>query len=77
MSNPENNKKRENPEKPHFNVLVIGKSGSGKSTAINMFFNMAKNLNYQNERIIAINQHMTFQGVLGDMTIVKLDCNLD
>ena len=40
--------------KPHLKVLLIGKTGSGKSTAINMFLNQALKLNYEDERIIGI-----------------------
>ena len=26
---------------PEYNILVLGKTGAGKTTAINMFFNLA------------------------------------
>lgn len=37
-------------------MLVIGKTGCGKSTLINMLMNLAAEKNYDDERSIAITQ---------------------
>lgn len=42
--------------KPHLKILVIGKTSAGKSSSINMILNLAAKVNYEDERIIAIEQ---------------------
>ena len=48
-------------KKKIYNILVLGKTGAGKTTAINMFLNLAMNLNYTDERLVAITQSFKFQ----------------
>jgi predicted GTPase len=40
--------------KPHYKILIIGKTGAGKSTAINMIVNLIFNHKYEDDRAIAI-----------------------
>jgi len=46
----------------HYKILVIGKTGAGKSTTINMLINLALNKKYDDERLIAISQLITLIG---------------
>jgi DNA segregation ATPase FtsK/SpoIIIE-like protein len=41
-------------EKPHLKLLLLGKTGSGKTTCLNMMINLAIKNTYENERMIAI-----------------------
>jgi ABC-type lipoprotein export system ATPase subunit len=52
--------------------MVMGKTGAGKTTAINMFLNLAMNLKYYDKRLITITQMMKFQ----NQEPIVLDCNL-
>jgi len=47
-----------NMQKPHYKVLVIGMSGAGKTTTINMLVNQAMSIEYLEERKIAITQRI-------------------
>ena len=49
-------KKQLNIKKPHYKVLVIGMSGAGKTTTINMLVNQAMSIKYLEKRKIAITQ---------------------
>jgi septin family protein len=59
--------------KKKYNVLVLGKTGAGKTTAINMFLNMAKSLKYKDPRLVGITQVFKFQ----DQKPIELSCNID
>ena len=43
-------------QKPHFKILVIGNTGSGKTTFVNMVVNLAKGKEYTDEKTVAIKQ---------------------
>ncbi|EAR96169.1 50S ribosome-binding GTPase (macronuclear) [Tetrahymena thermophila SB210] len=59
-------------QKPHLKLLMIGKTGAGKSTAINMFLNLAIGNSFQDERVVGITQHFSFN----DQKFI-LQCNVD
>jgi type IV secretory pathway VirB4 component len=41
-------------EKPHLKLLLIGKTGSGKTTCLNMMINLASKSTYEDKRMITI-----------------------
>ena len=54
--------------KKTFRVILLGKSGSGKTSLINLFMNMSRKEKYEDKHVIAINQ------IFGQ---IELECNLD
>ncbi|KAL4512568.1 hypothetical protein ABPG72_020405 [Tetrahymena utriculariae] len=66
----------EQKDNPHYKILVLGKTGAGKTTAINMIVNLALDKNYEDKRDIAISQTVTFKGTHQKEQKVVLDCNI-
>lgn len=52
-------------------MLVLGKTGAGKTTAINMIFNQVYNKKYEDNRIMAIDQKFTL-GLLDRPSITEV-----
>jgi Flp pilus assembly CpaF family ATPase len=47
--------------KPKYKILVLGMTGSGKTTTINIFLNLAMSQKYSDPRLVAIAQVLSFQ----------------
>jgi len=60
----------------HCRAVVIGKSGAGKSTFINMVGNLANGKNYRDKRIVAITQGFSFMAEDGKTHNFVLPCNI-
>ena len=66
-----------NDGKKHFKAVVVGKSGAGKSTFINMVANLYNNRKYNDERLVAITQGFNLQAEDGgEIHKVVMKCNM-
>jgi septin family protein len=63
---------KEEKRKRKFNILVLGKTGAGKTTAINMFLNLAVSRKYSDPHLVGISQYFKFQG----QSQIELSCNI-
>jgi len=54
------------------NVLVMGRSGAGKSTFINICFNLARNLEFTDKRLFGIPAKF----LDGNGELINFDCNI-
>jgi GTPase SAR1 family protein len=65
------------PVIPHYRAVVIGKSGAGKTTFINMVANICQGRKYKEERLVAITQGFNLQAEDGGEIIpMVLKCNM-
>src|SRR3990167_11085564 len=65
--------------RPHLKIVVIGRSGAGKTTFINTLINHFYEVEYDEERLVPITQTVNMQGDSGsgDSTRVEqLPCNI-
>jgi len=64
--------------KKHYKAMVVGKSGAGKSTFINMVANLYNNRKYDDPRLVAITQGFNLQADDGEeIHKVVMKCNMD
>ena len=62
---------------PHIKLLVIGRTGSGKTTFINGCVNQFYNMNYYGERRIAISQNFYLEDSSSNLIKVKMSNNME
>jgi len=63
--------------KKHYKAVVVGKSGAGKSTFINMVANLYNNRKYDDERLVAITQGFNLQAEDGgEIHKEVMKCNM-
>jgi GTPase SAR1 family protein len=63
--------------KKQLKIVVVGRSGAGKSTFINMIANLIKGKKYEDERIVAISQGLTFKAKEGEDDVkITFQCNV-
>jgi hypothetical protein len=61
----------------HYKAVVVGKSGAGKSTFINMVANLYNKRRYNDERLVAITQGFNLQAEDGgEIQKVVMKCNM-
>ena len=59
-------------------ILLIGQTGAGKTTFINMMVNIIGGVDYEDERKIAISQKLELSSYGGEQSkTISLDCNID
>ena len=61
---------------PHLRLLMIGRSGAGKTTLINFFANLFHDKSYDSERLISITQCFEFRDLKGEPIKIRLESNL-
>ena len=61
---------------PHVKLLVIGRSGAGKTTLINSFTNLFHDKSYSDERLISITQNFELRDLNGKLIKIKLQSNI-
>ena len=63
--------------KKQLKIVVVGRSGAGKSTFINMIANLIKGKKYEDERIVAISQGLSFKAKEGEDDVkITFQCNV-
>jgi len=63
--------------KKHYKAVVVGKSGAGKSTFINMVANLCNKTGYNDDRLVAITQGFNLQAEDGgEIQKVVMKCNM-
>jgi len=67
-------KVHKNP-KARVNMIVIGRTGAGKSTFINMMTNMLSGVDYHGKRIIAVRLKVVLNGPNGEVFEEWLECD--
>lgn len=63
--------------KPHIKMLVLGKTGSGKTTLINMIINQVAQVKANEERIMAITQSFSINLPKMEKLKFKLEVNIE
>jgi GTPase SAR1 family protein len=61
----------------HIKLLVIGRTGAGKITFINMVANQFYKRKYVDERVIAITQNASLKTMDGGEIPINLKCTID
>jgi predicted GTPase len=63
--------------KKHLKLVVVGRSGAGKTTFINMMTNLILGKSYEDERSVAITQGMYFKAKDGEAGVrIAFKCNI-
>src|SRR3990167_1389124 len=64
--------------KKHLKMVVIGRTGSGKTTLINSLVNHFYDIKYTDERVIAISQEQTLRDPETEEEVrIKLESNIE